>query len=739
MNWMQNLYETYNKCFGNESIPDSNELCPVGYSVQNAHIEIVLDEMGNFRRAKLVLKEDAKTLIPVTEKSLTGRTSGIAPHALCDSIQYCAGDYDDYRILGSSKESYFDKCEFGKKDFEIEDGPNLNPLVLINEICKSEDKPEIKKMRFEDCIKWLNDKLLSDNSDTIQDESYRIHYNRKRIENNYPSFLNRTSSSYLLQLERWIESENSHKSAEAVFKYVSKKQVISDLIDQKLLAVSNNKLIIGEKNNDQSFQDKFPVMKLLQSDEKGIKDQAKLFIRWNIEYVDKIVSPTWEDKTLYDSWGHYLASSDSQHGLCYVTGKETNLAQKHPARLRNGGDKAKLISSNDTSGYTFLGRFISVSEAAGVSSEVTQKAHSTLRWLVGREQAFRSGDQVFVSWAINGADIPDPCANTLDFLGQQEGPPKKDVIGDVGQSFAIRLKKKIAGYKTSIQDNENIVVMGLDSATPGRMSITFYRELTGSEFLDRIENWHSDFAWYQNFGKKLHFIGAPSPRDIAWAAYCTKIGDKMADLDKKLLNTTIERLLPCIIDGNQFPNDIVLSCVRRVSTRLGLDHWEWEKSLGITCSIYRGLNKKRGYDMALEENRKTRDYLYGRLLAVGEKVESMALYYANDHREPTAARFMQRFSDRPFSTWKLIENALVPYKARVNSNTPGLLTGYQELLDNIHSLFEADDYTSDKQLTGEYLLGYHCQRKWLQEHKREKGMWVLKTVGDQETQESKEE
>ena len=362
-----------------------------------------------------------------------------------------------------------------------------------------------------------------------------------------------------------------------------------------------------------------------------------------------------------------------------------------------------------------------------------QKAHSALKWLIRRKQAFRNGDQVFVSWAVSGTDIPDPCANTLDFLGQQEDIKNDDGIGDVGQSFAMRLKKKIAGYKAYIRDNENIVVMGLDSATPGRMSITFYRELTGSEFLERIERWHSDFAWHQNFGKNYHFEGASSPKDIAWAAYCTKIGDK------KLLNATIERLLPCIIDGSQFLNDIVLSCVHRVSNRQGLDHWEWEKCLGITCSIYKGLNKERRYDMALEENRKTRDYLYGRLLAIGEKIESMALYYAKEKREPTAARFMQRFADRPFSTWKLIENALVPYKARMNSNVPGLFIGYQELLDEIHNLFDADDYISDKSLTGEYLLGYHCQRKWLKEHKRDKGIWILKKEDSQDDQDSEEE
>ena len=134
--------------------------------------------------------------------------------------------------------------------------------------------------------------------------------------------------------------------------------------------------------------------------------------------------------------------------------------------------------------------------------------------------------------------------------------------------------------------------------------------------------------------------------------------------------------------------------------------------------------------MELEVERKTRDYLYGCLLAVGEKIESTALSFAKENRDTAAARYMQRFSDRPFSTWKLIEGSLVPYMSRINTKMPGLLAGYKELLDEIHSSFAVNDYTEDKPLSGEYLLGYHCQRKWLWEHKRENGKWVKKLQTD---------
>lgn len=736
MNWMQNLYETYNKCAGNQNIPDSDELCPVGYSFQNAHVSVFLDERGVFRRASLVSKEDAKTLIPVTEKSLTGRTSGIAPHGLCDSIQYCGGDYKN---CGGIKESYFDQCEFDKTDFQSKDDEVIDPLLLVNTIKRERGEPSVNKLTIDKCISFLNDMLEKANKERITDVQERKHFNRKYLEQTYPQLCPANTKSYLLQLERWADSLCSHPSVRAVYKYVKQRRLVSDLIAQGILASSNGILLVERKESPNPNMEKFPIMNLLQFDAKEeIKDQAKVFIRWIVEYPDKPVVPTWKDKMLFESWQKYLGSFDSQKGFCYVTGLDSVLARKHPGRLRNGKDSAKLISSNDTSGYTFLGRFIDADQAAGVSAEVTQKAHSALRWLIGRKQAFRNGDQVFVSWAISGVDIPDPCASTWGFLGQQEEviDNKNTNIGDVGQAYSLRLRNKIAGYKANIHDSENILIMGLDSATPGRMSITFYRELTGSEFLERIEKWHTSFSWYQNFGKDTHFVGAAAPRDIALSAYGKRAEGKNGI---KLLNATVERLLPCIIDEARFPSDLVSLCIRRTSNRIGLETWEWEKCLGIACSIYRGTNKERGYKMAWEEDRRDRDYLYGGLLAISEKIESVALKIAHENRDTTAARFMQRFADRPFSTWKTIETALVPYKARINSKYPGLLAGYQELLDDIHAKFLYDEYSSDKALSGEFLLGYHCQRKWLREHNREKGVWVEKTEIDQDDSDSIEQ
>lgn len=132
--------------------------------------------------------------------------------------------------------------------------------------------------------------------------------------------------------------------------------------------------------------------------------------------------------------------------------------------------------------------------------------------------------------------------------------------------------------------------------------------------------------------------------------------------------------------------------------------------------------------MSLDTQYASRDYLFGRLLAVAERIEEMAMLAANEPSRSThASRLMQRFSDRPASTWLNIRNALVPYQQRLRAKRPALEAAYNRLLDDISDAFDRKDFSLDKRLSGEYLLGFHCQRKWLREHKLEQGQWVAKS------------
>lgn len=651
MSWMAKLYETYEAGLLLTDLPDDKRLMPTSHTLQNAHINIAIDGEGNFKRASVL--EKTQIVLPATESSAS-RSSNEAPHPLVDKLQYVAQDYAAY---GGLKKPYFD----GYK------------------------------------------KLLSS----------------------------------------WCLSEFSHPKATAVLRYIEKETVIKDLIDQKVVFIGDDGVLLTSWTSAVDDSNPIPTLFKVLPKEKGLLDQGSALVCWTVEIDSDPNADTWKDRTIQDSWIAFDNSEDSEAGLCFVTGNIQALSINHPAKIRHSGDKAKLISSNDTSGYTYRGRFLDNKEACGVGFDVSQKAHNALRWLVSR-QGYRNGDQAFVSWAVSGKAIPEPLQDAFhlfsnfNFDDLDDREPHRlnedtviDRSRDLGESFAHQLNKYMAGYRAKLDPNEQIVIIGLDAATPGRMGIIYYRELLGSEFLQRLEHWHKSFAWPQRHtidvpslsGKKptkkvVWPVSSPAPKDIASAAY----GQRLSDELKK---SVVERLMPCIIDGNPFPIDLMDACVRMATNRNGYksdEQWLWEKNLGIACAVYRGYfqrhpikTQRRDYTMALDENNHSRDYLYGRLLAVADRIEEVALGVGGESRSTTAARLMQRFADRPFSTWRNIELALQPYMQRLQNSRAGFLVNQKKELDAINACFNREDFVSEKKLSGEFLLGFHCQRQKLRE------------------------
>lgn len=521
--------------------------------------------------------------------------------------------------------------------------------------------------------------------------------------------------NYVETLTKWCDSEFNHPKARAVLKYVQKKTLVKDLVEHQILFVGTDGRFLTKSDikREKDAKDIFSVT----------NDQETSFVRWVVEDLSGGENRVWRDKTLWESWAKYYLSSREDKFLCLVTGGLQVITNNHPKYIRWEGDGAKLISANDTAGFTFRGRFLTDTEACGVGLETSHKAHFTLSWLISR-QGYNKDGLAIVAWAKSGAPIPQPMNSPVDILAG-EAQEEETRYGNTAQEMAIQLRNRIAGYGKQLKSNEQIIIMAVDSATTGRMAITYYRNLTGSDFLQRIDHWHSTCAWLHCYGtvkdqqsgkikRNVPFVGAPAPSDIAEAAY----GSRM---DEKLRKATVSRLLPCIVDGQSVPRDLVESVVRRASNRIGLrntddkkyygdEEYTWKKVLSIACALFRKQKEgKEKYDMSLDPNRRTRDYLFGRLLALADSLEEWALNEAGEKRQTNAARLMQRFAEHPYSTWRTIELALTPYKAKLGRQSKKR----QRMIDEVMDSFDPADFMSDKRLSGEFLLGYHNQREFL--------------------------
>ena len=583
MSFLNDLYLTYEAC------KSDSQLLPIAHLTQNAQLEVVLDEEGKFSRASLVDKEDAVTVIPVTEDSGSRSGKAIFPHPLCDKLEYIAGDYGDF-VPGSK----------GDK-FEI----------------------------------------------------------------------------YIAQLGAWVQSDYSLPQIRCVYGYLRERRLMEDLREAGFFTFENGR-IKAEKQQGVALEN--------------------WFVRFAVEVPGEPESRLYCDGQVFDSYIKYYLSSQDSRELCYVSGEAVPCSEKHPAKIRNTADKAKLISANDASGVlTFKGRFRESTQVASVGYEISQKAHSALRWLIAR-QGLKIGEQVFVVWSIENPHMPSPFSD-LDWEEEEE------VFTDAAYSDWVR--QAIWGSAQAPQDSDTVMVMGVEAATTGRLSIPFYQKYGAKQFIQNVARWKTETCWL-NQSKKVQAY-------VPWSPSLVEIVKLVAGEKNAKLNKCVrERLIPCIVEGRKLPYDIVLSALGQAVNPLHFkEHWEWCRAVTITCALLRKWQIERGdgreeYSMGLNAESEDRSYIFGQLLATAEMLERRALSMGSGSnkegiRNTAAEKYFVRFQRYPVETWTTIRNPLHQYVMKLKN------AGKLYYVNKLDELTCRLDLTRRDKLEPTFLQGYSSQ------------------------------
>jgi CRISPR-associated protein Csd1 len=507
---------------------------------------------------------------------------------------------------------------------------------------------------------------------------------------------------YIDNLFKWAHSPFATPKVKSIYKYLSKGCLIQDLVRENILFLDDNNRLIEKW--DKTLEEKYGFRPPIFSAVTGGIESA--FVRFNVYSPDKVLVDVWKDPDMYESFIRFYNEQLGDEDLCYVTGKMMPGTERHANKIRNAADKAKLISANDTSGFTFRGRFQESREAASISYEVSQKAHNALKWLINRQGKIID-DRVFLVWGNDELNLPGITEDLFEIA--PETAEVKGRIPFTNKEFAHEVAKALEGHRSRLSMNADVNILVLDSATTGRLAVLYYRNMEKELYLEKLANWHSSCAWLHRYrkndrGEFIQFYGAPATKDIAYAAYGPRA-------DKKVVKGLITRMLPCMVDGQSIPNDIVSSVYHRASNPAGMDTWEWEKTLSIACALINKQNEKEGYGVALDDNNNHRDYLFGRLLAVADVLERRALG-REETRATNAIRYMNSFSRHPARTWKTIQECLQPYQAKLG--TKG--TYLSRIIDEVASRIKMEDF-NNKPLSGVYLLGFYSQRHDLYQKK----------------------
>jgi len=534
-------------------------------------------------------------------------------------------------------------------------------------------------------------------------------------------------NAYISQLKNFSESEFATEQVRAIYKYVSKGSIASNLSEMKLKDKTNIifQVEINGKQQTKVWEDDtlFSAWHQYYSAEKGKLAERKK--RAEDALAGKKKLPSAEKKRLKED-----TELKDKVALDYVTGVEQLTATSHPKKVSNASGNAKLVSGNDTTNYTFRGKFSDSSEAVSIGYETSQKAHQFLRYLIN-DRGYYCGEQVILSFTIGSTEkfVPPPIedksiwATLQNDSVQTECDIRIELRAETGNDYADALRNAFGGFGQgqALKQHARTAVIALDAATTGRLSITFYRELGRDEYLERVADWHSSCKWHQKFWDKadekyVPYIGAPSVDKIIEAVHGKSRGTKDESYTK-IKKAARERLLRCVFDGAFLPKDYVIAAVRRAANPLAItkngkfDRNGFEQIASTACALVRKDFQQRNmedYKLSIELDRTDRDYLYGRLLGAADKLEEYALYKKDNDRVVTAAiRYMQAFVQRPFRTWQTIHGCLNPYIQTVKGGF-----AFNEI-QAVMNQFATGDYEKDAPLNGSYLIGYYHERAYI--------------------------
>ena len=484
--------------------------------------------------------------------------------------------------------------------------------------------------------------------------------------------------AYLEQLQDWCDSEFSCPKIKAILEYVKKGTIRADI-----------------------------------SAIDGVEDAN--FVCWRVLSTDcSEPEETWKSQSVIDSYVSYCQSkaNDSKaNELCYVSGDLTIPAEQHQKGIVSSFANAKLISANDSSNFTYRGRFLRDAEASTVGFLSSQKAHNALKWLVAND-GVSFGNRWMVCWNPKGKKNPNPLASLFRNFDTDEKPTPTN--------YRDILAKNILGYKKGLELDDETVTAVFEAATNGRLSVCYYSEMKSYDFLERLRFWDETTAWlHLDFG-----VISPALKNIANAAYGvlrTEKENQKSETDEKVLSGAMQRLLLCRLEGSPFPADIMRCAVQKCSSLQLFDKGNRKEQLFTTCAIikkYRYDRFKEEWNMALEPEKKNRSYQLGRLLAVLEKAERDA-FDDGEKREPNAMRMQALYVKRPMHAAKIIiEQLKNAYYPRLN---PGARSYYDKLIGEI--MLVLSEYTDDERsrpLGEEYLMGYYLQKNALYTKKESK-------------------
>ena len=501
-------------------------------------------------------------------------------------------------------------------------------------------------------------------------------------------------SAYHTQLKNWA---GNNPYVNAVLKCVETEEITKRLAEEGVLLLKDGKLQENGKINQ--------------------KEYPKALVCFSVIDEDGVTHDTWEEKSVQTDWINYCVSGDVEKEavVCEFTGKLAPAAVKHPKTLMRFAANAKLISSNDSNGMTYLGRFGTPDEACTISSEASYCFHSAVKWAEDRAVSFKKGKDKdvtdYMSWCM---ETPQTDLSNND---EQRG------YAESQNQYYLQVQEALKG-KLEKSTGKHLVFMTTGSVSPGHMAISGFRVGSAEEIFRNEAAWNKTSSFFTKGKNGETIVRAPSVGEIICYAFGTErkdlTGKYSMNVNEKIYARQLYILTQCVTENKAVPDLVLERLMRKASSiRNFCDYKNFAHSRFIVCALARKKmieDKRLKEEDSMEFNLDTAsiDMLFGALLAIYDKAERD---FCDKHKVTNAQNLEPQYISQTADTLVKLRLAAKPYldKARKSYGGCYLEQYICELMCKLGERLAENGMRMEdvEQLGPEYMIGFELMKKTL--------------------------
>ena len=526
------------------------------------------------------------------------------------------------------------------------------------------------------------------------------------------------SNAYIEQQEFWLNSCEDD-FVKIIHDFIIKEKVFEEILGKLFKEYK----ILKDKNVE--FID--------NSDKKSKKmniDFSKVFLTFKIQNYDEKKDLSLSDnKNLQQKFIEYTRKTferdkDSEKIICNISGKEDFLCLKHKPLIGS----ARLISQITANNENYLGRFEKPDNTIKIGKESSQKIIQMAKSLLDGEKTSRwLGEFTYaLSWFsddIQNKSGLDPgksveienVGGVLSLLGKKDGIKssgilKKEKISDENSENIV---KSFTSGKILFSNESKYYMAIVDKVSNGRVAVKYFREMDSSRLKENLVSWQNKYNWIKHTKDSEIKNYTPSPLMLILAAYGVEREKGLEVSKKKFVTDQYKNILASIIEGRDMPKNISYALEMNIRNRLNYDKsWAQVKLCALAV-----LKEKEGITSDMLDRKDTdRSYLFGRLLALYERLEKIT-YDTDNERVTNAEKLWTSYVNKPVTMNLRLRNLLRPYEDKliVNESKRGIYFKIKRDIREVSNLLSENyDYKlkeNNRPLGPGFIFGYEAQMK----------------------------